>query len=171
MNTFWNRILRAIKLETQLFEEVEADKDALPQALGVVLMSSLAAGIASISKGTGISLLSSVFGFLFSWFLFSFLIFLIGTKWLSESQTKSDYVELLRTIGFASAPGLITIAGIIPIFYSPAFVVAYIWMLVATVIAVRQALDFKSTGRAIVVCLIGWIVFVLLNWLIRIIIF
>jgi hypothetical protein len=171
MNKFWNRILRAIKLETQLYEEVEADKDALPQALGVVLMSSLAAGIASISKGADISILGSVFGFLFSWFLFSYLIFLIGTKWLSEPQTKSDYGELLRTIGFASAPGLITVAGIIPFFYSPAFLVAYIWILVATVIAVRQALDFKSIGRAIVVCLIGWIVFALLNWAIRTIIF
>ena len=37
------------------------------------------------------------------------------------------------------------------------FMVAGIWMLIAMVIVVRQALDYKSTPRAIGVCIIGWI--------------
>ncbi len=169
MNIFWNRILRAIKLESQLYEEVEADQSALPQAIVVVVLSSLAAGIASITKGTGISIIGNTIGTLVSWFIWSFIIFYIGTKLLPESETKSDYNELLRTIGFASAPGLLAIVGIIPFLYNFAIFVTSIWILVATVIAVRQALDYRSTGRAIIVCVIGWIIYGLLSWIFRII--
>jgi len=169
MNIFWNRILRAIKLESQLFEEVEADQTALPQAIVVVILSSLAAGIASITRGAGMSVIGNTIGTLVSWFIWSFIIFYIGTKLLPESETKSDYNELLRTIGFASAPGLLAIVGIIPFLYNFAIFITSIWILVATVIAVRQALDYKSTGRAIIVCVIGWILYALLSWIFRII--
>lgn len=169
MNTFWNRILRAIKLESQLYEEVEADQNALPQAIIVVVLSSLAFGIASITRGAGISVIGNTIGTLVSWFVWSFIIFYIGTRLLPEPQTKSDYNELLRTIGFASAPGLLAIVGIIPFLYSIVIFITSIWILVATVIAVRQALDYKSTGRAILVCVIGWILFMLLSWIFRII--
>ncbi|MCK5014919.1 MAG: hypothetical protein KAS66_13995, partial [Candidatus Omnitrophica bacterium] len=80
------------------------------------------------------------------------------TKFLPEAQTKADHGELLRTIGFSSSPGLIRVLGIIPIFTKLVFTVAGIWMLIAMVIAVRQALDYKSTGRAVGVCIIGWII-------------
>jgi H+/gluconate symporter-like permease len=35
-----------------------------------------------------------------------------------------------------------------------------IWQLVAMVIAVRAALDYKTTGKAVIVCLIGWVAYV-----------
>jgi len=64
----------------------------------------------------------------------------------------------LRTVGFSSSPGLIRVLGIIPGLMSIIFPIAAIWMLVAMIIAVRQALDYKSTLRTIGVCAIGWIV-------------
>lgn len=165
MDTFWNRLLRAIKLDTQLYEEVEADTSALPQALTMVILASLATGIASLTRGIEASLIGGALSALIGWFAWSFIIFFVGTKWLAEPQTKSDYGELLRTIGFASAPGIIAVLGVIPGLFSIAILVASIWMLIATVIAVRQALDYKSTGRAIIVCFIGWIIYALLSWL------
>jgi len=90
------------------------------------------------------------------WYIWAWLTYFIGTKLLPEPQTKSDPGELLRTIGFASSPGLIRIAGIIPGIGGVIFLVASLWMLVAMVIAVRQALDYTSTLRAVGVCLIGW---------------
>ncbi len=75
---------------------------------------------------------------------------------LPEPQTRADHGELLRTIGFSSAPGLIRVLGIIPGLADLVFSVAGVWMLVAMVIAVRQALDYKSTWRAIGVCVVGW---------------
>ncbi len=99
---------------------------------------------------------------LVGWYIWAYLTYLIGTKLLSEPQTKADHGELLRTIGFSSSPGLIRVLGIIPGMQSIVFPIAAIWMLVAMVIAVRQALDYSSTLRAIGVCVIGWIVQIVL---------
>ena len=158
MSTYWNRILRAAKLDSHLYEEVEADPDALTQAMGVVVLASLAAGIGSAAQlGVG-GLLMGTISALAGWYIWALLIYLIGTRLLPEPQTHSTQGELLRTIGFASAPGLIRIFGIIKGLTGLLFLVASFWMLAAMVIAVRQALDYTSTWRAIGVCLIGWLV-------------
>jgi hypothetical protein len=162
MNLFVDRMIRAAKLDIHLYEEVEADKSAMGQALGVVVLSSLAAGIGAISvQGAGGVIVGTIFA-LIGWFIWAFLTYVIGTKLLPEPQTRADYGELLRTIGFSSSPGLIRVLGIIPGLQSIVFLAAGIWMLVAMVIAVRQALDYHSTWRAVGVCLIGWLVQILL---------
>jgi hypothetical protein len=93
-----------------------------------------------------------------SWYIWAYITYIVGTKILPEPQTRADYGELLRTIGFSSSPGLIRILGIIPGLAWIVFLIAGIWMLVAMVVAVRQALDYKSTFRAVGVCLIGWLI-------------
>ncbi len=92
------------------------------------------------------------------WYIWAYLTYFIGTKLLPEPQTKADHGELLRTIGFSSSPGLIRVLGIVPVMRSIVFPIAAIWMLVAMLIAVRQALDYNSTLRAVGVCAVGWIV-------------
>ena len=151
------RMIRAAKLDVNLYEEVEADKAAMGQAMGVVVLSSLAAGIGSISMGV-INLIVITIVALVGWYIWAYLTYFIGTKLLPEAQTTADHGELLRTIGFSSSPGLIRILGIIPGLTNLVFTVAGIWMLIAMVIAVRQALDYTSTLRAVGVCLIGWII-------------
>jgi len=155
---FTNRILRAAKLDIYLYEEVEADKEAMGQALGVVVLSNIAAGIGSI-EGAWLSTLivGTILG-LVSWFIWAYLTYLIGTRLLPEPQTSASYGQLLRTIGFSSSPGLTRLLGIIPGLKWIVFVGSSIWMLVAMVIAVRQALDYKSTFRAVAVCFIGWLI-------------
>ena len=158
MSNFTDRMIRAAKLDVNLYEEVEADKQATGQAMGVVVLSSLAAGIGSIGA-TGLSgLIVGTLVALIAWFIWAFITYFVGTKILPEPQTSADYGELLRTIGFSSSPGLVRILGIIPVLGSFIFIVSGIWMLVAMIIAVRQALDYKSTLRAVGVCIIGWIV-------------
>ncbi|MEF9426085.1 MAG: YIP1 family protein [Candidatus Mariimomonas ferrooxydans] len=166
MNSFKNRIIRAAKLDVHLYEEVEADRGATMQALGVVVLSSIAVGIGSITRVGIAGVLVGTVMALIGWFVWSYLIYLIGTKLLPEPQTKADYGELLRTIGFANSPGLIRIFGIIPGLSVAAFYGALFWILIATVFAVRQALDYKSTIRAVAVCVIGWIIQILLMRLI-----
>ena len=158
MTSFQDRMLRAAKLDIGLYEEVEADKNALGQAMGVVVISAVAAGIGGVERGGLGGILIGTILALISWYVWAYLVFLIGTKLLPEPQTRADHNELLRTIGFASSPGLIRILGIIPGLRSLVFPVAAIWMLVAMIIAVRQALDYRSTLRAIGVCVIGWII-------------
>ena len=160
MTGFKDRILGAAKLDADLYEEVEADKSAMGQAMGVVVLSSIAAGIGAIGMGVTRpgGILMGIIASLVGWYIWAFLTYFIGTKLLPEPQTHADLGELLRTIGFSSSPGLIRILGIIPGLGELVFLVASIWMLVAMVIAVRQALDYKSTWRAVGVCAIGWVI-------------
>ena len=153
-----NRIIRAAKLEVHLYEEVEADTGAMGQAMVVVVLSSVAAGIGSIAQGGARGIVLGTIVALIGWYIWAYITYFIGTKLLPEPQTKADHGELLRTIGFSSAPGLIRILGIIPGLNAIVNLAAGIWMLVAMVVAVRQALDYSSTGRAVAVCAIGWVV-------------
>ena len=158
MARFTNRIIRAAKLDAAIYEEVEADKRALGQAMGVVVLSSIAAGLGSIGRaGFGGIFVGTIIA-LIGWFIWAYLTYFIGTKLLPEAQSKADPGELLRTIGFSSSPGLIRVLGIIPGLRSIVFLVGGIWMLVAMVVAVRQALDYQSTLRAVGVWIIGWII-------------
>jgi hypothetical protein len=158
MSPFVDRMIRAAKLDVQLYEEVEADPGAMTQAMNVVVLAGVAAGIGS-SRATGVGgIIWGSVSALAGWFLWSYITYIVGTRLLPEPQTKANYGELLRTIGFSSSPGLIRVLGILPGLGGIVFVGSSIWMLAAMVIAVRQALDFRSTGRAIGVCLIGWII-------------
>lgn len=158
MTSFTNRIIRAARLDVNLYEEVEADKGALGQAMGVVVLSSIAAGVGSIEKVGFGGILIGTIAALIGWYIWAYLTYFIGTRLLPEPQTKADHGELLRTIGFSSSPGLIRVLGIIPGLAEIVFLIASIWMLIAMIIAVRQALDYKSTFRAVGVCAIGWII-------------
>ena len=162
MHGYIDRIIRAAKLDVNLYEEVEADKGALGQAMGVVVLSSIAAGVGSIGqvgiKGVFIGAIAA----LIAWYVWAYITYFIGAKILPEPQTKADHGELLRTIGFSSSPGLLRILAIIPGIGGIIFMISSIWMLVAMVIAVRQALDYQSTLRAVGVCMIGWVIQVII---------
>ena len=158
MSTFTDRMIRAAKLDVNLYEEVEADKGALGQAMGVVVLSGVAAGVGSIGSAGITGIFTGTITALIGWFIWAYITYIVGTKLLSQSQTKADYGELLRTVGFSSSPGLLRVFGFIPFLSGIIFIATSIWMLIAMVIAVRQALDYTSTLRAVGVCIIGWII-------------
>jgi len=160
MTTFPRRLLGASVLDVDTYEEVEADRSATAQALVVVLASSLAGGIGSAGfSPTGVPLVPGVFFWtavsLIAWAAWALLVFEIGGRLLPEPDTRVDVGELLRTIGFSSAPGMLRIFGIVPVLAVPVFALTTVWMLVAMIVAVRQALDYRSTARAIGVCTLG----------------
>ena len=155
--SFINRIYRAIKIDPDLYEEVEHDKSATFQAASVVVLSSLAAGIGAIHLGVSNFLLGPLLS-LASWYFWAFLIYIVGTKLFPDKETKSDHGELLRTIGFSSAPGLIRIFGITPELMTVTFIGSSFWMLVCMVVAVRQALDYKSLWKAFGVVVMCWFI-------------
>ncbi len=166
MKDLIDRMIRAAKLDVNLYEEVEADKGAMGQATLVVVLSSLAAGIGGLATLGFWAMAGTILLALIGWYIWAYLTFLIGTKLLPEPQTEADLGQLLRTIGFASSPGIIRILGIIPGLNLIVNFVASIWMLVAMIIAVRQALDYKGTLRAVLVCVIGFIVYLIIMMLI-----
>jgi hypothetical protein len=156
--TLTHRLVGAAALDAGTYEEIEADRAATPQAFVIVLASSVATGIGAIGLGgpNGQILLMSVAALL-GWAAWALLILQIGSRLLPEPATRVDVMELLRTIGFASAPGLFRVFGVLPALTIPVFVITSVWMLVAMVVAVRQALDFTSTARALAVCILGWL--------------
>ena len=158
MSSFNDRLIGAAKLEVKIYEEVEADRSALNQAMSVVVLSSVAGGIGIIGTAGFKGIFVGALIALISWFIWAYLTYIVGTKILPEPQTKADLGELLRTIGFSSSPGIIRVLGIIPGLGGIIFAVAGIWMLIAMIVAIRQALDYQSTWRAVGVCIIGWII-------------
>ena len=143
-----DRMIRAAKLDVHLYEEVEADQQALGQAMTAVILSSVAAGVATISSIGVSGLFWGTFAALAGWFIWAFLTYFIGTRILPEPQTRSNVGELLRTTGFSSSPGVLRVLGVVPGLGSLVFFVAAVWMLVAMVIDVRHAKDYRSTVRS-----------------------
>lgn len=158
-NTFVQRLIGAAALDAAIYEEVEADPRATSQALLVVLGSSVAAGIGfrPLAEQTLYSVIFFSIVALLSWAAWALLTFEIGTRLLPEAATRSDVGELLRTIGFAATPGLLRVLGVMPAVFLPVFIGTAVWMLIAMVVAVRQALDYRHTGRAVAVCVLGWV--------------
>jgi len=159
-----SRMVRAIKLESALYEEVEADKSANVQAGIVVVIVSLATaigtGLMSLSAGGILSAVWSLVTALVGWLLWALVVYIIGAKLFKGKETQSDWGEVARTVGFANSAGIFRILYFIPLVGWLISLVASIWVLVAGIIGIRAALDF-STGRAILTVVVGWIVYML----------
>lgn len=163
MTAYRDRLFRAIKLDPDLYEEVEADHTANGQAVLTVVLSSLAAGVGGALSGGWYGLLLHTVVALVGWVVWAFLSYFIGAKLMPEPQTRADMGELLRCTGFSSAPGILQVLGFLPGLGTFIRGVVFLWMLAAFVLAVRQALDYTSTWRALGVCVIGWLVLMSLN--------
>src|SRR5262245_52930643 len=155
MASLTERMLGAAKLDPATYEEVEADATATPQAMLVVVLANLAAGVGALRLiGFGGLLIATLVS-LIGWYVWAFVTYFVGTRFLPGPKTEADLGQLLRTIGFSAAPGLIRVLGIIPGLNAIVSFIATVWMLVAMVIAVRQPLDYDPTGRAVPARLVG----------------
>jgi hypothetical protein len=157
-----DRMIRAARLETSVYEEVEADPAATQQALWVVIIAAAAEGIgiairaAMQGRAGGVIIVGLILGIisaLIGWIVWSYVTYFIGTRLFRGTATPG---EMLRTIGFAQSPRVLDILLFIPGIGPIIQLVVAIWLLVAGIIAIRQALDF-STGQAIITAVIGWI--------------
>jgi hypothetical protein len=156
--TFLQRAIGAARLEVPVFEEIEADRTATSQALSIVVLSSLAAGIGFTAGIYNTPVLHRVMLALLLWLFWAISTYIVGVYLMPEPQTQTNVGELLRTIGFAASPGMLRILGVIPVIGGTIYAISTVWMLVAMVVAIRQALDYRSTGRAVIVCVITWMI-------------
>jgi hypothetical protein len=140
-----------------MYEGIEADRSVTLQAAATVVLSSVATGIGSSAWfGWRPMLMLAMVGIaLVTWVAWSTLMFQIGSRILPEPSTRTDLGELLRTTGFAAAPGMLQVLAVLPSMAEPVFIITTAWMFVAMVIAVKHALDYRSTARAIAVCAIA----------------
>lgn len=170
-NSFVMRLIGAISLDAPIYEEVEADRSGTGQALVVVVLSSLATGIGA--RGFADVTLGGILFFsgaaLLGWMAWALVAFEVGYRLMPEPQTRADVGELLRTTGFATAPGFFRVFGVLPGATWPVFGVTSVWMLLAMIVAVRQALDYTTTSRAVAVCVLGWLLAIAISIILGII--
>lgn len=159
MTLFLKRFMGVLVLDPLTFEEIEADRHANMQAVVVVMLACLAGGFAALGLG-----LAGLAGFvsgaaisLGAWLVWAALVTTIGTVALPESKTTSSVTEVLRLLGFAAAPAVFIAFAAMRAVAAPALIVVAAWAIAAAVIGVRQALDYRSTLRAIAVCVIAWL--------------
>lgn len=158
MNLFLQRLFRAAKFDAGLYAEVSADAKTMFQAMMAVFVYSMAsayggfgrAGVAGINFGLATSLIG--------WYIWAFSSYFVGSRLLPEPQTTTDRKAVLRAMGFASSPGLIRLLGLLPNMAGISLVTSSIWMIVAASVAIKQAMKYESTSRALGVCIIGWII-------------
>ena len=160
---FGQRIKGVLMLDAIAFEEIEADGTATGQALAVVVLASLAAGAGAGMALGPVGVIRETLAALVGWVMWAAVTYIIGAKVLAESHTRTNMGELLRVIGFSYAPNFFAIFAFIPFLGGAIRVIVAFWLLAATVIAVRQALDYRSTLRALVVVGVGWLIFIIIT--------
>lgn len=151
------RLVGAVILDGGAYEEIETDRSATPYAFVTVMIAALAAGIGLGGRTgslPGVALITVLV--VLSWGLWAVLMFQIGARVMHRPETHTDAGELIRTLGFATAPGWFLALAAAPALTAPVIVVVVVWLLAAMTVAVRQALDFDSTLRAALVCAMGW---------------
>ena len=156
--SYAEKLYKAITLNVEFYESVEADKSLTRQAMMTVALVAIVQGFVVAGITAPIALAQGVLGSIVRWFIWAFFIAFVGTKILPEPETESNTGELLRTLGFAYAPGLLIVFKFLPIigiFIDPLVVIL---QLAAMTVAVRQALDFTSTVRAVGVCIVAFVV-------------
>jgi len=154
MGEYFYRLMGAAMLDAGTYESIERDSRFTTHAVMTVLLSSLAAGIGAAGWfGLHAATLGLVSGIaLVTWIAWAMLMFQIGAKVLPGPRTEVTLGELLRTTGVAAAPGLLLVFATMPRMTLPVFAGAIAWMFAAMVVAVRHALDYEGTGRALAVC-------------------
>ena len=164
--TVTERVTGVLALRPSVFEDIEADKHANLQALAIVVLASLAAGFGGGLSGGPVGMLRETIGAVVGWIMWAGVTYVLGARLLPERDTRTDMGELLRVIGFSYAPNVFAFFAFVPVLGWVVRVVVAFWLLAATIIAVRQALDYRSTARAVAVVLIGWLIFVLIQALV-----
>jgi hypothetical protein len=150
-----DRMMGAARLDAATYEEVERDTNATVQAAIVVVLAALAGGIGSLGDDeAGKAFISGIIGGLIGWVAFAAAAYFVGTKILAASGTEADLGQLLRVLGFAQVPGLITVLGFIPVLGAILGLIAFIWLILTTITALKAALEM-STGRAIATAIVA----------------
>lgn len=163
--TFGERIVGALKLDANTFEDIERDPTAMGQAAGVIALAALAGSLGNIWRfGFGtmvLAMLASLIGYA----LWAVVVWLVGTKVMPDPATKADFPETFRVIAFAAAPGFLNVISIIPLLGWLLMIlvlpIVWLWSMAAMVVAVRQVLDYTETFKAVIVVIIGFVAYLI----------
>jgi hypothetical protein len=159
--TFGDRILGAMKLDPNTFEDIERDPTAMGQAFGVIALAAVSLGIGNVWYGGITGIVVSVFTSLIGYGFWALVVWLVGTKLMPDPATKAEFPEAFRVIAFAAAPGVLGVITIIPLLGWLLMVLLWLWSIAAMVIAVKQVLDYTDTFKAVIVVIIGFVAYLI----------
>ena len=170
MSLFFIRAFRAAKLDASVFDEVMADTKTMTQAIIVVFLYAAAVAYGIFGRAGVAGVNSAIVITLVGWYLWAFSIYFAGVRLFPEARTTADRKAFMRAMGFASSPGWLCLLGLVPGLGVAVFVGASVWMIVASVVAVKKALNYTSTYRAAVITVACWIPSILFQGIMVIII-
>lgn len=162
--TFTERMVGAVLLNGDVYQEVKRDADATLQAAVLVALGAVAAGIGALGDGApslGVAVITAFIG----WGVYAYVAYWVGTRWFNAPTTSATWGQLLRTLGFANTPRLLLIVGIIPFVGLGLSVIVLLWTLATTVVAVRHVLDF-GLGPGIMTAVTSWLALVVVSFLV-----
>ena len=158
MSRFLNRFFRAAKLDVGLYQEIVEDGRTMNQALIVMFIYCMASAYGTFGRtgatGINIGMITTLLG----WYVWAFSTYIVGARFVPETQTKPDRKAIIRVLGFASAPGVLRVLGFMEGLGIAIILIAATWMVAAATVGVKQALSYESTSRALGVCIIGLII-------------
>ena len=165
-DTLIQRMIGAARLDVNTYEAVERDVNATTSALLVVVIAAVASGLTGLGENGLIGFIGGILAAIVSWIVYAAIVYLVGTTILKTPETRATVGELLRTLGFAQAPQVLLVLGVIPILGWIVGLIVFIWVILTSIVAIRQALDFTSTGRAVVTALIAGVGYLIVYGLI-----
>jgi hypothetical protein len=159
-----DRIMRIVKLDFSVFKEIESDPSATTQAAIIVAVASVLSAVGSAvgAQNPGTSFLSEILTGLIGWVVWAYVSYFVGRVLF---QSKGTFNNMLRVVGYANAPRLLGILGIIPCVGWIGSLAGAVLALIAGVLAVREGLDLDNT-KAIIVTVIGWAALMILGMII-----
>lgn len=162
-SSYADRLRGALMLDARTYRDVEQDTNANGQAALTVVLAALAAGIGAILGRDFIpNLLGTAISSLVQWVIFSFVAYFVGSSLFSSGDTSVTPGQVLRTIGFAQAPKILLVLGIVPILGWIVGLVVFFWFLAAAIVALREAFEF-DTGRAIGTGLVAMVAILIID--------
>ena len=157
MQALFQRMLRAARMDAQLFEEIVSDPTLQGQSVWVVAIFAMATafGTFTLISGTAVNigLLTTMIG----WYIWAFSVFYIGTRILKGDSAPPDRKTIMRVMAFACAPGIFRLLGLIPKTTTLVFIVTSLWMLATAVFGLKKVFPQRSTFKISVVTVVTWI--------------
>lgn len=156
-NSIWSNVLKASCFDSDFYEKVKQDESLSGESQLIILLSSAAAGAGMLIYGGIMPAIMVMVMHYLGWYAAMFLIYLIGGKLFKDPLVpETTYSQFCRTLGYASAPGIARVLGVIPGIGLLIIKIMFIWILIAMIVATKQALGYKSQVRTIIVCFLAW---------------
>jgi hypothetical protein len=152
MNSLVRQTIGAMTFRAAIYREIATQPGATAPAIGILLLSCFVPGSVSIVYGTLGGILYSFSG----WAIWICLAYMIGAKIFPESPVDSGLLRLLRAGGFAASPALLGFFGLAAVVGHILPITTTVWVIAATAVAIREALQYRTTSRAVAVCLASW---------------